>query len=341
MRILTVSFWAQAGPGLLVAFVLALAAAHIGDRIAWLGGAGLGILSGVALGSVFKLPSRWRPGFSAAGKQILQLAVILLGAGLNLALVWRTGLETLGLMLVTISAVFLAAWLLGRVLKVDGQNRDLIAAGTAICGGSAIAAVAPVIGAKDEQISYSISVVFLFNLAAVLIFPALGHLLGLSPETFGVWAGTAVNDTSSVMAAAFAFDAASVPTATLVKMTRTVMIVPIALIFSFIVAGRAKKNAAPGVAAGGGFSLVRIFPWFVLGFLLMSVWTTWGGLPELWAGRFQAAGKFLIVVALSGIGLNTDLRKILATGLRPMVLGAALWFVVASLALLMIESGLE
>ena len=334
MQIHKISFWQKAWPGLLTAAVLAVAASAIGDRIAWLGGAGCGILSGVILASLFKFPQMLKPGFTAAGKQVLQTAVILLGAGLNLAAVWRTGLETLGLMLVTISAVFLAAWLIGRRLGVEGANRDLIAAGTAICGGSAIAAVAPVIKAKDEEISYSISVVFLFNLAAVIIFPLLGHLLNLSPEIFGVWAGTAVNDTSSVMAAAFAYNAESVPTATLVKMTRTVMIVPMALIFSLVSARRFRN--CPENAAEGGFSLTKVFPWFVLGFLMMSVWTTWGGLPENWAEGCKAAGKFLIVVALSGIGLNTDLRKILAAGLRPMILGACLWFVVSVLALFMI-----
>lgn len=329
MQITQISFWQKAWPGLLASFILAVFAANIGDRIAWLGGAGFGILAGVVIASLVKIPNVLRPGLTAAGKQVLQTAVILLGAGLNLAVIWRTGLETLGLMLATISSVFLAAWLGGRLLGVTGNNRDLIASGTAICGGSAIAAVAPVIGAKDEEISYSISVVFLFNLAAVVIFPFLGRLLDLSPLTFGVWAGTAVNDTSSVMAAAFAFDAESVPTATLVKMTRTVMIVPMALIFSFVAAKRAE--------GGGDFSLVKVFPWFVLGFLLMSVWATWGGLSAQWAEHFKAAGKFLIVVALSGIGLNTDLRKILATGLKPMILGAFLWFVVASLALAMIR----
>ena len=332
MQIFTAVFWRNSWPGLLAATALAVVAARVGESISWLGGAGMGILAGVVIASLVKLPARCRPGFSAAGKQVLQLAVILLGAGLNLAVVWRTGVETLGLMIVTISAVFLSAWLLGRLLGVPRNNRDLIASGTAICGGSAIAAVAPVIGAKDEEISYSISVVFLFNLAAVVIFPALGHWLGLDAEVFGVWAGTAVNDTSSVMATAFAFSADSVPTATLVKMTRTVMIVPMALLFSVVAA----KRAAAGGGAGGSFSFARVFPWFVLGFLLMSCWTTWGGMPADWAVFFKGAGKFLIVVALSGIGLNTDLRKILATGVKPIVLGACLWFVVASLGLAMI-----
>ncbi len=334
MQILTLTFWKKSWPGLLASFVLAIFAANIGDRISWLGGAGFGILSGVIIASLFRLPPVLKPGLSAAGKQILQLAVILLGAGLDLAVVWKTGLETLALMLVTVSAVFLAAWLLGKVFGISGNNCDLIASGTAICGGSAIAAVAPVIGAKDEEISYSISVVFLFNLAAVIIFPFLGHFFGLSPELFGIWAGTAVNDTSSVLATSFAFNADSVPTATLVKMTRTVMIVPIALIFSIIVAHRAKRRQDEEDAP---FCFSKVFPWFVLGFLLMSVWTTWGGLPADIAVFCKEAGKFLIVVALSGIGLNTDLRKILATGIKPIALGALLWFVVASLALLMIR----
>ena len=339
MKILTRSFWKNSLPGLCAAVALAIVADRVGGGISWLGGAGFGILSGVVLASIFPMPARLRPGFVAAGKQILQLAVILLGAGLNLAAVWRTGLETLALMLVTISAVFLAAWLIGKALRIPPNNRDLIASGTAICGGSAIAAVAPVIGAKDEEISYSISVVFLFNLAAVVLFPALGRFFGLDAQTFGVWAGTAVNDTSSVLATSLAFDEASVPTATLVKMTRTVMIVPMALIFSFVAAMRARREQA-GAASGerAPFSFAKVFPWFVLGFLLMSIWTTWGGLPAEWADALKGAGKFLITVALSGIGLNTDLRKILRTGLRPVVLGVCLWFVVAALSLGMIRA---
>jgi Predicted membrane protein len=327
------SFWEKAWPGLLVAVVLAVFATWLGKYISWLGGAGVGILSGVIIASLVQFPAVTKPGFTAAGKQILQTAVILIGAGLNLAAVWRTGLETLGLMACTISAVFLVAWFVGRKMGITANNRDLIASGTAICGGSAIAAVAPVIGAKDEEISYSISVVFLFNLAAVVIFPLLGQAMHMSPERFGIWAGTAVNDTSSVMAASFAYSAGSVPTATLVKMTRTIMIVPMALIFSFIAATRAKKDS---VRSAGSFSFVKVFPWFVLGFLFMSLWTTWGGLSPEWASWFQAAGKFLIVVALSGIGLNTNIRKILATGTKPIILGLCLWFTVAALALILI-----
>ncbi|MDR1744217.1 MAG: putative sulfate exporter family transporter [Planctomycetota bacterium] len=332
MQIIKADFWKKAWRGLAVAAALAVVASFAGERISWLGGAGAGILAGVVIASLTTMPAVLRPGFTAAGKQILQAAVILLGAGLNLAVVWRTGVETLGLMLVTISAVFVAAYCAGGALGVARNNRDLIASGTAICGGSAIAAVAPVIGAKDEEISYSISVVFLFNLAAVVVFPLLGRAMGMTPETFGVWAGTAVNDTSSVMATSLAYADASVPIATLVKMTRTVMIVPMALIFSLVAARRAKNESGPG----GSFSFVRVFPWFVLGFLLMSLWTTWGGLPETWAAAFKTAGKFLITVALSGIGLNTNLGKILASGVRPILLGACLWFVVAALALVLI-----
>ncbi len=332
MQITKAAFWKKAWPGLLAALALACVASRVGERISWLGGAGFGILSGVVIASLTPLPGVLRPGLAAAGKQILQGGVILLGAGLNLAVVWRTGVETLGLMLITIGAVFLAARLVGAALGVPRNNRDLIASGTAICGGSAIAAVAPVIGAKDEEISYSISVVFLFNLAAVVVFPLLGRAMGMTPETFGVWAGTAVNDTSSVMAASIAYADASVPVATLVKMTRTVMIVPMALLFSVVAARRARAEGG----GGGGFSFVRVFPWFVLGFLLMSLWATWGGLPPAWAGTLRGAGKFLITVALSGIGLNTNLGKILATGGRPILLGACLWFVVAALALALI-----
>lgn len=341
VQIFKAQFWKKAWPGLAAALALAVVAEMVGGKIDWLGGAGFGILSGVVIATIVKMPPVFKPGFGAAGKQILQAAVIFLGAGLNLAVVWRTGVETLFLMVATIVAVFAAAWLVGKALHIPVNNRDLVASGTAICGGSAIAAVAPVIGAKDEEISYSISVVFLFNLAAVLVFPACGRALGMDVQTFGVWAGTAVNDTSSVLAAALAFDEASVETATLVKMTRTLMIVPMAVIFSFVAASRLRKTAVADAGTGGAepaFSFARIFPWFVLGFLLMAVWTTWGGLPEVWARWLKAVGKFMITIALSGIGLNTDLRKILSTGVKPIILGAILWFVVAVVSFLLLRA---
>ncbi len=334
MRILTASFWQTSWPGLLAATLLALIAQRFGPKIPWLGSAGLGLLAGLVIANLVPLPGKCKPGLAASGKQILQAAVVLLGAGLNLALVWRTGLDTLFLMLITITTVFAAAYLLGKALDIPVNNRDLIASGTAICGGSAIAAVAPVIGARDDEISYSISVVFLFNLAAVVIFPALGHTLGLNPHAFGMWAGTAVNDTSSVLATSLAYADAAVPVATLVKMTRTVMIVPVALAFSLVAGWRSRRAAEAG--DGGKFSFVRVFPWFVLGFLLMSMLSTWGGIPPAWAGGVNAAGKFLIVVALSGIGLNTDLRKILRTGLKPLLLGLCLWAIIGALSLYII-----
>ncbi|MCL1999945.1 MAG: putative sulfate exporter family transporter [Planctomycetes bacterium] len=332
MQAVKLSFWKNAWPGLLASVGLALIAIQMGTYVYLLGGAGCGLLLGVTLASLLKLPARLKPGFSAAGKQILQLAIILLGAGLNLVTVRHAGFETLSLLLVIIAAVFVAAYAVGRVLQIPVNNRNLIASGTAICGGSAIAAIAPIIGAKDEEVSYSISVVFLFNLAAVAAFPLFGRAFGLSPEIFGVWAGAAVNDTSSVMAASFAFDAASVPVATLVKMTRTVLIIPMALFFSLAAAVRVKKAAESGM---GGFSFVRVFPWFVLFFFLMSLGTTLEYIPVELASSCQVWAKFLITVALSGIGLNTDLRKILAAGSKPILLGACLWFVAAVLGLVL------
>lgn len=326
-------------PGSVAAFALAVVAYNIGERIPWMGGAACGIAMGVAIASIMTIPAVLKPGLTKTGKYILQLAIILLGAGMNLDAAWRTGVETLAIMLVTISAVYVVAWFVGRLLGVRGNARDLVATGTAICGGSAIAAVAPVVQAKDEEISYAISVIFLFNLAAVFIFPFLGDYFHLSPAIFGAWAGTAVNDTSSVMAAAYAFSNESVETAALVKMTRTTMIVPIALIFSIIVSRRAAKmeqGGGDGDKTAGKFSFTKTFPWFVLGFLAMSLWSTWGGMPVAWSSASKFAGKFLIVVALSAIGLNTDIRKLLSAGIKPIILGAVLWAVVATLGLLML-----
>jgi uncharacterized integral membrane protein (TIGR00698 family) len=228
---------------------------------------------------------------------------------------------------VTITAAFVAVIIAGRLLKIDSNLKSLIGVGTAICGGSAIAAVAPIIEADDHDIAYSISTVFLFNIVAVFIFPALGHALGLTQMGFGLFAGTAINDTSSVVAAGYTFGNAAGDYATIVKLTRTIMIVPIALGFVALMIVRKKREAQQ--VQGSHFHPAKIFPWFILGFLLMSALNTSGILDKAAIAFLKEAGKFLIIMALSAIGLKTDLRKMLATGLKPMLLGFIVWMCVA------------
>ena len=214
----------------------------------------------------------------------------------------------------------------------------LIGVGSSICGGSAIAATAPVIGADDEEIAQSISVIFLFNILAALIFPTLGGALGLSNEGFGLFAGTAVNDTSSVTAAASAWDgmhpgANTLDQATIVKLTRTLAIIPITLVLAI---WRTAKVKRAGGAQENGFSLKKVFPFFIIFFVLASVITTAATSAGVAASAFQPfkeLSKFFIIMAMGAIGLNTDLVKLVRTGGKPIFMGLCCWLAITAVSL--------
>lgn len=233
-------------------------------------------------------------------------------------------------MLCTIAASLLTALLMGQVLKVPSNTATLIGVGTSICGGSAIAATAPVIDADDREVAYSISTIFLFNILAVFLFPALGRILHMTDTGFGIWAGTAINDTSSVVAAGFAFSDAAGELATIVKLTRTLMIIPITLALTLY---RTWKRKRQGTAAAASYSIVKIFPWFVLGFLLTAIVNSTGWISPAASDWLNGLGKFGIMIAMAGIGLNTNLKSLVKNGVRPITLGLCCWFVVAVVSL--------
>jgi uncharacterized integral membrane protein (TIGR00698 family) len=316
-------------PGIMLAFLIAGAAFALGREYPIVGGAVFGILLGIVLRNTFRLPEATSDGIRFTSKKILQYSIILLGGSLSFGQIAETGSSSLYVMLFTIAAAFAAAFVFGRLMGIGRNLTSLIGVGTAICGGSAIAAISGIIKAEDHEIAYSISTIFLFNVVAVLIFPPLGHLLGLSDYGFGLFAGTAVNDTSSVVAAGYIYSDPAGDYATIVKLTRTVLIIPIAVAFSVftaVAAGGEKK-------ARGRVDILKIFPWFVLGFLGMAVLNSLGLLSpdaQVWT---KEAGKFMIVMALSAIGLQTDFRKMLQSGFRPMFLGFLVWLFVAGASL--------
>jgi uncharacterized integral membrane protein (TIGR00698 family) len=315
-------------PGVLVCFLIALAASWLGSRFAIIGGPVFGIILGILINNTVGKPVWSGAGIKFTSKKILQLSIIILGSGLSLAQVWKTGAESLSVMLFTLSFAFIAAYGFGRLMKIPFRLTSLIGTGTAICGGSAIAAVSPIIEAEETEVAYSISTIFFFNIIAVLLFPPLGHLFGLSDTAFGLWAGTAVNDTSSVVAAGYAYSDLAGSYATIVKLTRTTMIIPISLIFAVAMALRKKKSSQAGNAVK--YSFKNIFPWFILGFLATSLLNSLGLFGRDTVMLLSSAGKFLIVMALTAIGLSTDFGKILKTGLKPLLLGLIVWFTVTA-----------
>lgn len=308
-------------PGVLLAAVLAAIAMALGQALPLLGGAVLGIVLGMAVGHVFPPAPRYAPGIAFAGKQVLQGSIILLGFGLNLGQVLHTGLESLAVTLVTVGVAFASAWLLGRWLRVPAKLGVLIGAGTAICGGSAIAAVTPIVKPDEHDTAYAMSTIFLFNVVAVLLFPPLGHWLGLSDAGFGLWAGTAINDTSSVVAAGYHYSAAAGDHATIVKLTRATLIVPVCLVLAAWQAWKLRE--------GGGFRIAQAFPWFILGFLLASALRSAGLVPDALLPLLHAAAEFVIVAAMTAIGLSANLRRMAGTGPRPLLLGLGTWAAVA------------
>jgi uncharacterized integral membrane protein (TIGR00698 family) len=320
------------GYGVLLSFVIALISTYLGKQFPIIGGAVFGIIIGIAINNTVGKPKKSLNGVTFTSKKILQWAIIVLGAGLSLTQVWKTGLSSFSVMIFTLSTAFLSAYGFGKLMRIPSNLKALIGVGTAICGGSAIAAISPIIEADEMEIAYSISTIFSFNIIAVLIFPPLGHLLGFSDNAFGLWAGTAINDTSSVVAASYAFSNAAGTYATIVKLTRTTMIIPISLIFSVLVSIQKKKDAKD--TGKVNYSLKKIFPWFILWFLVASLLNTLGLFDATAIKCINTLGKFMIVMALSAVGLSADFKKMLKTGIKPMILGLIVWFTVAVVSLI-------
>ena len=308
-------------PGLAVVLALAITAWLAGKALPLLGGAVCAILLGVLLRLCWTPQSRHRTGIDFSARVLLQWSIVLLGFGLDLGLVARTGLAALPVTLLTLAVAFVTAWWLGRALRVPGKLGLLVGVGTAICGGSAIAAVTPIVKPDEHDTAYAISTIFLFNVAAVLLFPPLGHLLGLSDAGFGLWAGTAINDTSSVVAAGYHYSAAAGDHATIVKLTRATLIVPVCLVLAAWQAWKLRE--------GGGFRIAQAFPWFILGFLLASALRSTGAVPAQALPLLQGAAAFMIVTAMTAIGLSANLRRMAASGPRPLLLGLGTWVCVA------------
>ncbi len=330
--------WRARVPGLALAVALALVATAIGTAAPVVGGPVSGVVLGVLVGVLVRrradaaAVAALSPGLKLASKLVLQVAVVLLGARLSLAQVAQVGLDSLPVMLGTVLVCLVAAAALGRLLGIDRELRVLIGTGTAICGASAIAAVTPVVRASSSNVAYALSTVFAFNVAAVLLFPPLGQLLGMDQEAFGLFAGTAVNDTSSVVAAATTFGSVAADHAVVVKLVRTLLIIPIVVGLAVLVARR--DRLAAGDAAGAPRPAVwRLVPWFLVGFLLLATLNSVGLVPETWHDPLATAATFLITVALTAIGLSTDVPALRAAGLKPLLLGGMLWLLVTTSAL--------
>lgn len=343
------SRWSWLGsrlPGLSLSLAIAVVATVLGRLVPIVGGPVTGILPGVALAALIKPGVRLRPGIAFSSRTLLQVSVVLLGTQLSLTQIVTVGGASLPVMLGTLGVCLAAAYWIGRWLGIAGDLRTLIGVGTGICGASAIAAVTPVIGAAGVEVAYAMSTIFLFNVAAVLTFPALGHLLGLSQHAFGLFAGTAVNDMSSVVATATTYGPAAANYAVVVKLTRTLLIIPISLGLSALATRHARRTGERDAMVGGtsttpsGTSALttlagigRLVPWFLIGFILVAALNTLGLIPANAHPVLSDTSIFLITIALSAIGLSTDVAGLRRAGSRPLILGASLWVIVSMTSL--------
>lgn len=319
--------------GIILCLLIAIPAWFLGKLVPVVGGPVFAILMGMVINYVIKDKSSYKSGITFTSKKILQYAVILLGFGMNLTDILMKGKQSLPIIIATITTSLVISYVICRLLKIPSKISTLVGVGSSICGGSAIAATAPVIDANDEEIAQAISVIFLFNVIAALIFPALGSFLGLSNEGFGLFAGTAINDTSSVTAAAAAWDGIhmsnTLEAATIVKLTRTLAIIPITLVLAFV---RTRKEEK---AEGGNVSLKKIFPFFILYFVLAAVITTVFNLSPVITTPLKELSKFFIIMAMAAIGINTNIVHLIKSETKPIFMGACCWVGIAGVSLLM------
>lgn len=284
-----------------------------------LGASIIALFAGTAINSFFH-PNWIKPALKFTSKRILKAAIILLGASLSVSTIMSVGKMTFFVMIFTFAVCFGGGYFVRKLFGLNWKLGNLISAGTGICGGSAIAAISPVIDADDKDIAFAMSSTFLFDMVMVAVYPITGQLLGMSDIAYGIWAGTSVNDTASVVASGYAFSEIAGDFATMVKLTRTVAIIPTVLVFAFI-GTRMKQKELKEKGEGKKVNLVKIVPWFICGFLLLAGLNSLGLIPVAVGGLMKKTSKFLMVTALAAIGLGTSITDFKKAGLSPMFYG--------------------
>ena len=322
--------------GITLSVIIAAVAVFIENLlpIHLIGGAVIAMFIGMVVNHFIGKNSFFASGIKFTSKKILKFAIILLGLSLNINTILHVGKMSLVVMIFTLATCFGGGYFIGKALGLNWKLSNLISAGTGICGGSAIAAIAPTIDADDSDVAYAMSATFLFDMAMIVLFPIMGRAIGMSAEAFGIWAGTAVNDTSSVVATGYAFSEAAGDFATMVKLTRTLSIIPTVLTFALIQMSLKRKEA---IKSGENkkeiktnFSFTKIFPWFILGFLAMSIVASIFTIPAEIVATTKSVSKFLMVCALAAIGLNTSFKDMKKSGIKPMIHG----FIISALVVI-------
>ena len=334
------SYFKQYSPGILFAVTLAATSVFISNLLPYhfIGAGVLALILGMVLNPILSKYDIFAKGVGFTSKKILRLAIILMGAALSFAQVLEVGRLSLIVMTFTLLTAFGGGYIFGKLLKLDWKLSGLISAGTGICGGSAIAAVAPVIEADDDSIAYAISATFIFDVVMVVLFPIMGIYFGMTDLGYGLWTGTAINDTSSVVAAGYAFSDTAGNFSVIVKLTRTLSIVPVVLMFSYINERIAMKNDKKSFSSDGKstpnrrkrINIRKIFPWFILLFLAMVAFKSIGFIPEPVGASIADISRFFMIMSLGAIGFKTNFQQLAKSGFSPMLHG----FIISSLGVI-------
>ena len=326
--------------GLFICFIIALPSWTLGKKFPVIGGPMIAIITGMIIALFWNDKNEAEKGIKFTSKYILQTAVVFLGFGLNLNVILQTGRQSLPIILCTISTSLIIAFILNKIMRISGNISTLIGVGSSICGGSAIAATAPVIDADDDEVAQAISVIFFFNVLAALLFPIFGKMIGfdtLTGEAFGIFSGTAINDTSSVTAAASTWDSMwnlgtqTLDKAVTVKLTRTLAIIPITLVLGIIKSRTSYEEEVD-------FDLKKSFPVFIIYFIIASLITTVAlniGIPSNVFAPLKDFSKFCIIMAMGAIGLNSNIIKLIKSGGKPIILGGICWIGITAASLIM------
>ena len=299
-----------------------------------LGASIIALFMGTIINSFFH-PAWMKPALKFTSKKVLKAAIILLGASLSVNTILSVGKMTFFVMIFTFAMCFGGGYFIRKLFGLNWKLSNLISAGTGICGSSAVAAIAPVIDADDKDIAFAMSSTFLFDMIMIALYPLMGKALGMSDIAYGIWAGTSVNDTASVVASGYAFSEIAGDFATMVKLTRTIAIIPTVLVFAYI-GTRIKQKEMKAANNGQKVNLLKIIPWFIGGFLLLAILNSVGCIPVAVSGIMKKTSKFLMVSALAAIGLGTSITDFKKAGLAPMFYGITIDTLVTLTALFVI-----
>ena len=318
-------------PGVALAAVLAFAARwlHGVPAISGISALMLAIVLGVAVRNTTGVPAAMQPGIKFSMRRLLRLAIMLLGFQISLSQIWQVGGPGFLIVLATLLCTFLFTVWLGRKLRVDPKVAELIAAGTSICGASAVVATNTVTEGSDEDVAYAIAIITALGSASIVLYPLAAAAMGMPSPAYGLWTGSSIHEIAQVIAAAFQGGSVSAQYGAISKLSRVMLLAPVVFTLGYLAARRR--------SAAGNHAKVPT-PWFLVGFLAMISVNSLGLLTPAWTSRLVTANQFLLAVALAAMGLETSVSKLRTAGLRPFLLGSGAWCFISVLSLALIRA---